>query len=64
MESNHRALQDLLLHIGFEISGEFSCPGLNKNSFLKFFGGINKDRPNSEDLENARNFAKKLLSRD
>jgi flavodoxin len=62
MESNHKALRDILLGKGFTISGEFSCPGLNKNSFLKLFGGINKGRPNKEDLQNAVNFARELLN--
>lgn len=64
MESNHKPLRDILLDKGFTIAGEFSCPGLNKNSFLKLFGGINKNRPNSEDIKNAQNFAKGLLMPD
>jgi len=36
------------------------CPGFNTNSFLKFFGGINKGRPNASDLKRAEEFAKKL----
>lgn len=62
MDANHKALRDLLLDRGFIISGEFSCPGLNRNSFLKCFGGFNKGRPNREDLDNAREFAIGLLS--
>jgi len=61
MDNNHEALRDLLLDKGFVITGEFSCPGLNKNSFLKLFGGINKGRPNDKDLEYAADFARKLI---
>ncbi|MCK5128405.1 MAG: flavodoxin family protein [Clostridiales bacterium] len=39
---------------------EFYCKGLNKNSFLKFFGGMNKGRPNADDLKRALNFANAL----
>jgi hypothetical protein len=42
------------------IVDEFMCPGWNTNTFLKAFGGINKGRPNAEDLEKAREFARKL----
>jgi flavodoxin len=62
MDNNHKALSDILLGKGFTISGEFSCPGHNTNSFLRLFGGINKDRPNKKDLENATDFAHKLLN--
>jgi flavodoxin len=34
--------------------------GFNTNSFLKLFGGINKGRPNAEDLKRAEEFAQKL----
>jgi hypothetical protein len=33
---------------------------LNKNSFLKYFGGMNKGRPNADDLNRAREFADNL----
>jgi flavodoxin len=39
---------------------EFICPGFNTNVFLKYFGGINKGRPNAEDFKRAENFAEKL----
>jgi flavodoxin len=39
---------------------EFNCKGFNTNSFLKLFGGINKGRPNDEDLRKAAEFASKL----
>jgi hypothetical protein len=34
--------------------------GHNTNSFLKVFGGINKGRPNAEDLRHAEEFAQNL----
>jgi len=36
------------------------CPGLNTNSFLKIFGGINKGRPNAKDFKQAEEFAQHL----
>ena len=55
--NNHAALRERLQSKGYTIADEFSCQGLNTNAFLKIFGGINKGRPNADDLENARSFA-------
>jgi hypothetical protein len=46
---------------GFDIIGAFSCPGWDTWGPLRIFGGICAGRPNKEDLEKARNFAKDLL---
>jgi flavodoxin len=58
MRQNHLALRTALEAKGFELVGEFSCPGFNDNSFLKLIGGFNKGRPDSGDLERARLFAR------
>jgi len=63
VRKDHALLREMLEEKGYKIVGEFSCKGFNTNSFLKFFGGMNKDRPNQEDLKNARAFALKLKSR-
>jgi len=42
------------------IIDEFNCAGFNTNSFLKLFGGINKGKPNTEDLKQAEEFAQNL----
>jgi flavodoxin len=57
---NHAQLREKLQAKGYVITGEFGCVGLNTNSFLKSFGGINKGRPNAEDLRHAEDFAQKL----
>jgi flavodoxin len=57
---NHSLLKEKLESKGYLIVGEFSCAGLNTNSFLKLFGGLNKGRPNSEDLKHAKEFAHNL----
>ena len=57
---NHLMLKEKLLSKGYRVVGEFSCAGFNTNSFLKRFGGINKGRPNAEDLTRAEEFARGL----
>jgi flavodoxin len=57
---NHAALRDKLCAKGYEIVGEFGCPGFNDNKFLKLFGGFNRGRPNAADLGSARSFAQGL----
>lgn len=60
VRKDHALLREMLEAKGYSIVGEFSCKGFNTNSFLKFFGGMNKGRPNQEDLENAKEFALRL----
>jgi flavodoxin len=57
----HSLLREKLNAKGYLIIDEFICAGFNTNSFLKLFGGINKGRPNAEDLKNAEEFAKSLI---
>jgi flavodoxin len=56
----HTTLKETLQSKGYTIIDEFGCAGFNTNKFLKYFGGINKGRPNSEDLRNAEAFAENL----
>jgi len=57
---NHSTLRQTLQSKGYKIIGEFNCPGFNTNSFLRVFGGMNKGRPNAEDLKYAEAFAQDL----
>jgi flavodoxin len=57
---SHAALREKLTSRGYEVIGEFSCAGHNTNSFLKLFGGLNKGRPNADDLADAEEFARAL----
>ncbi len=57
---NHSSLREKLQSKGYMIVDEFSCAGFNTNSFNKLFGGINKGRPNAEDLKRAEEFAQNL----
>lgn len=60
MEKNHGLIKEKLQAKGYAIVGEFSCPGLNTNMFLKHLGGLNKGRPNADDLKRAEEFARGL----
>jgi flavodoxin len=57
---HHAAFKELLESRGFAIVGEFSCKGWDTVGPLRLVGGINKGRPNEEDLEHARVFARGL----
>ena len=57
---NHSSLREKLQSKGYMIVDEFSCAGFNTNNVLKLFGGINKGRPNAEDLKQAEEFAQNL----
>jgi flavodoxin len=56
----HAALREILTGKGYDIVGEFICAGFNTNSFLKWFGGVNKGRPDAADLARAEAFARAL----
>ncbi|BDZ67055.1 flavodoxin family protein [Methanobacterium ferruginis] len=56
----HDELRDKLQSKGYIIVDEFNCKGFNTNSVLRFIGGINRGRPNAEDLKNAKEFAWKV----
>jgi flavodoxin len=60
VDKNHSSLREKLQSKGYTIVDEFSCAGFNTNSFLKLIGGINKGRPNAEDLKHAEEFAQNL----
>jgi len=58
----HKPLEEKLIEKGFDVIGEFSCPGFIDYSFIKyFFGGLSKGRPDENDLKNARDFAQKII---
>ena len=56
----HTQLREILQSKGYIVVDEFSWPGFNTNSFLKYIGGMNKGRPNTEDLLHAEEFAQRL----
>ncbi len=61
---SHSHIKKILKRKNVSIVGEFSCPGFDTYGILKLIGGINRNRPNEEDIKKARNFAKGLLERE
>ena len=57
---DHLALREKIQTKGYIVVDDFQCKGFNTNSFMRFFGGMNKGRPNTEDLKNAEEFATNL----
>ena len=57
---DHSTLREKLQSKGYMIVDEFACKGFNTNSFMKYVGGMNKGRPNAEDLKRAEEFAQNL----
>ncbi len=60
LNRSHHHFKKLLQKKRANLVGEFNCLGLDTNGPLKLIGGINKNRPNQEDIKKARNFAKNL----
>lgn len=60
VEKNHQQIRNKLQAKGYTVIGEFGCAGWNTNSFLKFFGGLNKGRPDAGDISNAEAFARDM----
>ena len=63
VKDDHSPLRAKLESKGYIIIGDFGCKGFNTNSFLKYFGGMNKGRPNADDLKNAEEFVQSLMDK-
>jgi flavodoxin len=70
---DHAPLREKLESTGYIIVNEFNCPGWDTNSdydsgvilaavsaAVKLIGGLNKGRPNAQDLRDAEEFARNL----
>jgi flavodoxin len=55
-----KPLKEKLQRKGFDIIGEFSYRGLDTYRATRLVGGVNKGRPNAEDLKQAEDFASGL----
>ena len=55
-----KPLEERLQGKGCDIIGEFSCRGLDTYRATRLVGGINKSRPNAQDLKQAEDFARSL----
>ncbi len=60
MEYNSYAKQ-MLRDKGFDVIGNFACKGFDTYGPFKLIGGIAKNRPNENDIEMAKYFARKFL---
>ncbi len=60
VDKDHLTLRRKLQSKGYTIIDEFACKGFNTNSFLKYFGGMNKGRPNAKDLKEVEVLANKI----
>jgi flavodoxin len=63
IEKNHTEIREKLQAKGYTVIGEFGCAGWNTNSFSKFFGGLNKGRPDADDILNAEGFALNMVEK-
>ena len=55
-----KPLRKKLQRKGFDIVAEFSCRGLDTYRATGLVGGVNKGRPNADDLKQAEDFARRL----
>ena len=60
---HHAALKEKLVNKGFAVVDEFCCKGWDTVGPLKLFGGINKGRPDGNDLAAAWAFAQGLKNK-
>ncbi|MGA3290314.1 MAG: flavodoxin family protein [Candidatus Bathyarchaeia archaeon] len=56
----HKQLRKKLQSKGYTITGEFNCGGLDTYGLMKIVGGVNKERPNKDDIKQAEAFAQSL----
>jgi len=59
----HKELRKKMEEKGFAIVGEFGCKGWDSFGPLALVGGVNKGKPDENDLEDARNFAKSMMKK-
>jgi len=56
----HKQLREKLQSKGFTVVNEFNCAGFDTFGPFKIVGGINKGRPNEDDVKQAEAFAQSL----
>lgn len=61
--ANHTILRKILQSKNISIVGEFACPGWDTFGPYKIIGGLQKDRPNNQDLKDASIFANNIKER-
>ena len=63
VEKNNKALVDLLKSKNKVVLGSFGCKGYDKYFIFKVVGGINKGRPDEQDLKNAQKFILDIMKK-
>jgi flavodoxin len=58
----HSSLRKHLVRKGCIIQDEFWCKGIDTYGLFGLLGGVNKGRPNEQDLAEAADFARRLLN--
>jgi flavodoxin len=60
-EKYNKLVEEKLKEKKFQVVGSFVCRGYDTFGPLKLLGGIAKGRPNENDIEKAKDFAKHLI---
>jgi len=60
-EDYNNSIEDKLKEKGFKILGSFACKGFDTFGPFKLIGGIAKGRPNEEDFQKAKAFAREII---
>jgi len=58
----NKPLEEMLTKNGFDIIGTFSCRGYDNWGPFRLVGGINKGRPDNQDIGEAEEFARKMAA--
>lgn len=58
-----RRFSKVLTERGFDVIGEFECKGFDTFGPLRFFGGINKEHPNEEDIRRGKAFLQGVMEK-
>lgn len=62
-EKNNKPLADLLEKKNKVVLGSFGCKGHDKFLLFRIIGGLNKGRPNAEDLKKAQKFILDIITK-
>ncbi|KOA19967.1 flavodoxin [Clostridium homopropionicum DSM 5847] len=60
-EDYNNSIKDKLEEKGFKVLGHFACKGFDTFGPFKLIGGIAKGRPNEDDFQKAKDFAKAMI---
>lgn len=60
-EPNNKALVNILKEKNKIALGTFGCRALDKFTFLKLIGGVNKGHPDQNDIKNAQDFIQNII---